>query len=182
MWGNLLNQPKIAFFNAIKSEETEKIVKEFTKKDEIFIPKKFKEKITPQDSEEQKKMKANFNPMKLKAQIEILEEKTTHYKTKYHEIDQELITEIKELCHIETQFLKELWGKNWKKEEEKSWTKKIIWQKTYLRKRRGKKKRKKHEQKENEKQKQKITKTNNKPKTQYNDRRCNPQTQTTTFI
>ena len=40
--------------------------------------------------------------MKLKAQTEILEDKTTHYKTKNQEIDQELITEIKELCPIET--------------------------------------------------------------------------------
>ena len=47
--------------------------------------------------------------MKLKAQTEILEDKTTHYKTKYQEIDQELITEIRELCLIEIQpFLKEL--------------------------------------------------------------------------
>ena len=92
MWGNLLNQRKIALFNAIKSEETTKIYKEFMKKDEIFIPRKFKEKITPQDTEEQKKIKAN---LKLKAQIEIPEDKTIHYKTKYQEIDKELITEIK---------------------------------------------------------------------------------------
>ncbi len=31
-----------------------KIYKEFMKKDKIFIPRKFKEKITPQDIEEQK--------------------------------------------------------------------------------------------------------------------------------
>ena len=79
------------------------------KKDEIFIPRKFQEKITPQDTEEQKKkIKANFNLMKLKAQTEILEDKTSHYKNKYQEIDQELITEIRELCPMETQqFLKE---------------------------------------------------------------------------
>ena len=41
--------------------------------------------------------------MKLKAQTEILEDKTTNYKTEYQEIDQELITKIRELCHIETQ-------------------------------------------------------------------------------
>ena len=33
MWGNLLNQRKIVFFNAIKSEETAKTYKEFMKKD-----------------------------------------------------------------------------------------------------------------------------------------------------
>ena len=45
--------------------------------------------------------------MKLKAPTEILEDKTTNYQTKFQEIDQELITEIWELCPIETQpFLK----------------------------------------------------------------------------
>ena len=54
--------------------------------------------------------------MKLKAQTEILEDKTTNYKTKYLEIDQELITEMRELCPIETQlFLKELWEKTVKR-------------------------------------------------------------------
>ena len=67
--------------------------------------------------------------MKLKAQTEMLEDKTTHCKTKYQEIDQELITEIRELCPIEKQpFLKELWEKNSKKEEEKS--RKILNEKT----------------------------------------------------
>ncbi len=56
------------------------------KKDEIFIFRKFQEKITPQDTEEQKKIKANHNLMKLKAQTEILEDKTAHYKTKYQKI------------------------------------------------------------------------------------------------
>ncbi len=50
--------------------------------------------------------------MKLKAQIEILKDKTTHYKTKYKEIDPELITEIRKICPKETQqFLIELWEK-----------------------------------------------------------------------
>ena len=56
------------------------------KKDEIFISRKFKEKITLQNTEEQKKIKANHNLMKLKAQTEILENKTTHYITKYQEL------------------------------------------------------------------------------------------------
>ena len=64
--------------------------------------------------------------MKLKAQTQILEDATTHYKIKYQEIDQQLITEIWELFPIEIQqFLKEPWEKNSKKEEEKSrksWT------------------------------------------------------------
>ena len=54
MWGNLLNQWKIAFFNAIKSKETSTIYKYFIGINEIFVPKKFKEKITPQDAKEQK--------------------------------------------------------------------------------------------------------------------------------
>ena len=89
---------------------------EFMKKNEIFIPRKFQEEITPRDTEEQKKIKANLNLMKLKAQIEILEDKTTLYKTKYEEIDQELITEIRDLGPIETQpFLQELGEKTAKR-------------------------------------------------------------------
>ena len=68
MWGNLLNQRKITFFNAIKSEETAEIYKEFMKKNEIFIPRKPKEKITPQDTKEKKKVTLNL--MKLNAQTE----------------------------------------------------------------------------------------------------------------
>ena len=129
MWKNLLNQQKIAFINAIKSEETAKILEEFMKKDEIFIPRKLKEKITPQNTKEQKIIKANLNLMKLIVQTEILKDKTTHYKTKYEEIDQEIITEISELCPIETQqFLIELWEDNCKKEKEKS--RKILDKKT----------------------------------------------------
>ena len=67
------------------------------------------------------KNQSQLNLMKLKAQMEILEDKTTHYKAKYQEIGQELITEIRELCPTETQnFLIELWEENGKKEEEKS--------------------------------------------------------------
>ena len=54
--------------------------------------------------------------MKLKAQTEILKDKTTHYETKYQEIDQKLITEIKDLCSIETQpLLKKTIGKELQK-------------------------------------------------------------------
>ena len=55
-------------------------------------------KITPQDTGREKKIKAKLNLTKLKAQVELLEDRTTHYTTKYIEIDQEVLTEIKELC------------------------------------------------------------------------------------
>ena len=106
------------------------IYKEFMKKDEIFIPRKFKEKNnTTAHRRTGKKIKANLNHRKLKAQAEILEDKTTHYKTKYQEIDQELMTEIRELYPIETQpFFKnygEKTAKRKKKNQEKSWTKNL---------------------------------------------------------
>ncbi len=41
--------------------------------------------------------------MKLEAQTEIKEDKTVNYEPRYQEIDQELITKIRELCPIETQ-------------------------------------------------------------------------------
>ena len=77
MLENLLNQQKIFFFNAIKSEETAKTYKEFMKKDENS-----KKKWHHRTPKNRKKIKANFNLMKLKTQAEILEDKTNHYKTK----------------------------------------------------------------------------------------------------
>ena len=50
--------------------------------------------------------------MKLKAQREIWEDKAILHKTKYREIDQELMVEIK-LCPIKTQqFQSTLWERN----------------------------------------------------------------------
>ena len=115
MWGNPLNQRKITFFHAIKSEETAKIYNEFMKKDKIFILRKFQEKINPQDTEEQNKIKTKLNLMELKAQTEIQEDKTTHYKTKYQEIDQELITEIIEIFPKDTTISKKKLGKELQK-------------------------------------------------------------------
>ena len=74
--------------------------------DEIFV----KEKNHTQDRGTEKiKAKQNkTNITKLKAQVELLEDRATHNTTKYLEIDQELLTEIKELCFTITQFLSEL--------------------------------------------------------------------------
>ena len=84
--------------------------------------------------------------MKLKAQTEIVGDKTTHYKTKYQEIDQKLCTEIRELYPIETrQFLKECWEKQLQKggrKIKKNPEQKTTWLKTYPKKRRRKKKNK----------------------------------------
>ena len=49
----------ITFFNTIKSKEMAKIFKEFMKKDEIFISRNFKEKITSEDTEKWKKSSSN---------------------------------------------------------------------------------------------------------------------------
>ena len=131
MWRSLLNERKIKMFNAIKSKETAKIYKEFIERENIFIPRKFCEKSTPQDTEEQKKIKSKLNLAKLKIQIELQEDKTSHYTTNYLRIDQEILVKIKELCPKMTQqFLLELWESECKKEEEKSKTileKKTTW-------------------------------------------------------
>ena len=54
--GNLLDQRKIAFFNSIKSKEMTEIYKEFMQMKQIFIPKKFTEKIR---TKSRKKIKTN---------------------------------------------------------------------------------------------------------------------------
>ena len=67
-------------------------------------------KINPQDTEIQRNIKEDLSVSKLKANIQILEDKTVHYSTKYLEIDEELLNEIKSLCTEETHdFLETLW-------------------------------------------------------------------------
>lgn len=131
MWNNLLNRRKLAYFNAIKNKETAKIYKSFIEMEEIFIPRKFREKINSQDTEKQKQIKNTLSLTKMQAQIEIQEDKTIHFTKKYTEIDNKLFTKIKELCPKEThRFLSELWESKCKKEEEKSLNileRKITW-------------------------------------------------------
>ena len=121
MWKNLLNKRKLAFYNAIKSKETARIYNNFLEMEQIYIPRKIREKTTPQDTEEQKNIKMDLNITKLNAQVKILEDKTLHYTTKYLEIDDELLAEIETLCPKETRpFLSEQWKRECEKEEEKS--------------------------------------------------------------
>ena len=88
--------------------------------------------------------------MKLKTQTEILEDKTTNYKTKYQEIDQELITEIREICPIETTIPKRTMRKKLQKGGRKS-KKNPVQKTTWL------KNLPQQEKKENEKKKKKKT-------------------------
>ena len=69
--------------------------------DEIFITKTVKEKNHTTRQEEQKKTKnkTKLNFIKLKAQVELLQHRARHYTTKYQEIDQELLIEIKKTLH-----------------------------------------------------------------------------------
>ena len=131
MWRNLLNKRKIAFFNAIKSQGTSEIYKEFLQQCPVFIPRKFRERITAQDTEQQKEIKRNLNVLKVEAQIKILEDKITHYTTMYSEIDAEMGQEIINLCPQEMHLtLKEIWDNDTKKQEEISkqiWIKKEKW-------------------------------------------------------
>ena len=57
MWGNLLNQRKIVFFDAIKSQEMATIYKDFMKINEIFVLRKFKEKYLKRNTKNQNKAK-----------------------------------------------------------------------------------------------------------------------------
>ena len=56
--------------------------------------------------------------MKLKAQIEILEDRDLHYTTKKLEVNLELVTETGNFAPQRQRFLPTLWERNYKKEEE----------------------------------------------------------------
>ena len=134
MWRNLLNKRKIAFYNAIKSKGMADTYEGFYEREEKYIPKKFREHITTQDTEPQKRIKHDLSIAKFRAQIDILHDKKEHYTTMYLEIDEELQSEIMNLCPQETHdFLEDLWIKETKYEEEKSkkiWDKKEQWIRT----------------------------------------------------
>ena len=120
-WRSTLNERKLAYFNAIKNREMAKIYENFLKQNEIYIPRKMREKITPHDSEQQKNIKMELNITKLQAHIKILEDKAAQHTTKYLTLDEELHTLIHTICPEELQHsLLELWSTDCKKEEEKS--------------------------------------------------------------
>ena len=131
MWKTLLNNRKMNFYNAIKSTETAKTYNTFLEMEEIYIPRKFREKTTKQDSEEQTRIKTHLNIAKVSAHIKILEDKATNYTNKFLQVDEEIITEIKDSCPIETlPFLSDLWKLECESEEEKSkeiLKKKMLW-------------------------------------------------------
>ena len=127
MWRNLLNKRKIAFYNAIKSKGMADIYEGFYEREEKYIPQKFREHITAQYTEHQKRIKHDLSIAKFRAQIDILHDKKEHYTKMYLEIDEELQSKIMNLCPQETHaFLEDLWIKEIKTEEEKS---KKIWDK-----------------------------------------------------
>lgn len=120
-WNIFLKQRKMAFYHAVKCSDTAATYKTFLTMEDQFIPYKFREKITPQDTEEQVKIKKALSISKLQAEIDIREDKKVHSTEKYTEIDNKVFKKIKELCPKEThQPLLELWDSECKKEEEKS--------------------------------------------------------------
>ena len=131
MWRNLLNQRKLAYYNAIKCRGLSERFREFYEQEEMYIPKKFREKITQQDTETQRRIKMDLSVSRFVANIKILEDKIVHYTTKYLEIDEELKAEITTQCPVSTHsFLFDLWEVESKAEEEKSksiWLKKDVW-------------------------------------------------------
>lgn len=121
MWRSSLNRRKIIYYNAIRSNTVATIYNSFLSSEEIFIPKKFREKVTKQDSQEQMKIKKELSIQKLQAQIKIMEIKTIQYTKKYQEIDEELLKNIKESSPERFQHsLFDLWKSDCQKEEEKS--------------------------------------------------------------
>ena len=130
-WRTLLNDRKMNFYNAIKSAETALVYKNFLKMEEIYIPKKFREKTTPQDTEAQIRIKTHLNVQKVTADIHILEDKVIHYTNRYITIDKQIENEIQKSCpQITHPFLFNMWREDCEKEETTSKNileKKIRW-------------------------------------------------------
>ena len=117
-WRALLNDRKMNFYNAIKSAETASIYRNFLKMEEAYIPKKFREKTTPQDTEAQIRIKTQLSIQKVTANIHILEDKVIHYTNRYLHIDKNIEEEIQKTCPTITHpFLLNLWRMDCEKEE-----------------------------------------------------------------
>lgn len=56
-WKTLIKKRKMAYYRAVKCSDTALTYRAFLTMEEQFIPNKFREKVTPQDTEEQKKIK-----------------------------------------------------------------------------------------------------------------------------
>jgi hypothetical protein len=158
-WRALLNDRKMNFYNAIKSAETASIYRNFLKMEEAYIPKKFREKTTPHDTEAQIRIKTHLSIQKVTANIHILEDKVIHYTDRYLHIDKHIEEEIHKTCpQITHPFLLNLWRSDCEKEETTS--KNILEKKTRwmidLPNREKEMEREKEKEKENDRQKPKY--------------------------
>ena len=186
MWKTLLNNRKINFYNALKSTETAKVYNSFLEMEEIYIPRKFRERTTHQDTEEQTRIKTHLNIAKVSAHIKILEDKATNYTNKFLQTDEEIATEIEKSCPIETlSFLSDLWKLECEKEEEISkeiLKKKILWLTNLPDWEKEKQKQTQDKQKkENKQTEHQQTSRNTHSQPRYNTRHSHPNQQRNNF-
>ena len=123
----ILNSRKLNYYNKIRCDGIASIYRNFLEKEPPFIPRKFREAVTNNMSEQQQNRKKKLEIQRLTYEIEHLEElKEKHHKG-LEETDLEIKEELaKEDDPVIRQSIKENWYARIQEEEEKSNT---IWEK-----------------------------------------------------
>ena len=130
-WKRQLNERKIAFYNKVRAEGIIRIYSTFMTGEDIYIPKKFREKDVSGESEEHKQRKKELSLMKMNIEVERLKEQVTKYEKILLSTAQKIeqIINKNEDKAVQEKLL-DIWLKEISREEEKSnaiWQKKKEW-------------------------------------------------------
>ena len=126
-WSKYLNTRKIAYYNKKRAEGIASIYSSFLEKDPPFIPRKFREKSHPGQSEDQTSLKLDLSKRKVSIEIKRLQEQAVKQDSILTETERAVESLIKKTDDVNIQqTLKEHWIKSVKQEEEKSL---VIWEK-----------------------------------------------------
>ena len=124
----ILNTRKLSYYNKIRNEGIATIYKGFLEKNPPFIPKKFREAGTPNDSEKQRERLDKLEVQKVTFEIERLKEQEEKHLEELENAELEIKEHISEQEDPTVrQLLKEKWYSQTKYEEDKSdgiWAKK----------------------------------------------------------
>ena len=130
-WSNIKNKRKMAYYSALRASSIATIYETFLGKDDIFIPRKFQQKPTPNESETERQRRNSLSIKKMELEIENLKE----HALKKENIKDNCETEIRKIVSKSSesevrQKLMEIWFEEIKMEENTSlaiWEPKQRW-------------------------------------------------------
>ena len=122
-WKDNLNERKMTYFLKYKNEKMSEIYERWYQSEPPVVPKKFKAKQIPGETEEQKKVRLKLSCDKMRCEANIMKIRAENYPVKLARITDEVSKEIfksyEENSDTANQ-LQELWKRECRSEEEKS--------------------------------------------------------------